>query len=521
MAASRMQRWAIILSAYDYKVEYVKTTDNSADGLSRLPARSCPVNKDCERSLPEQTFLHFAQDALLLNNIEIRKQTSKDIILGRVLSYIRDGWPDSCEVTGLQPFYNRRSELYEELGCVMWGHRVVIPGSCRDSVLWTIHEPHMGIVKSKALARSYVWWPGVDEAVEATCRACSTCAAHSDSPPHQAPRSWPWPARPWSRIHIDFLGPIFGKTYLVIVDATSKWIEIFHVPSTASRTTISKLRELWSRFGIPKQVVSDNGPPFSGQDFGLFLREGGVEHLPTAPYHPSSNGAAENAVRTLKRVIKKAVTEGKDTELALNTFLLYYRNTEHLTTGETPSMLLMGRRLRTHLDALKPDRDTKVIKSQKCQIDNAGGTDRVIRPGDEVWYRQFLKAEKWAPGVVVKANGTTDFQVIGEQGIQQHRHADQLKRRSQGSFVVPMDPKHGRQSQVNTNVSEVCIQSELAAVDSSPGHTSGVDSPARRQSRSTTPTTPTTETHPPAVPPRPEQRPIRQCRIRKIPNYKC
>lgn len=53
----------------------------------------------------------------------------------------------------------------------MWGHRVVNPESCRAQVLEIMHEPHMGIVKSKALARSYVWWPGVDEAVEAACRA--------------------------------------------------------------------------------------------------------------------------------------------------------------------------------------------------------------------------------------------------------------------------------------------------------------------------------------------------------------
>lgn len=121
----------------------------------------------------------------------------------------------------------------------------------------------------------------------------------------------------------------------------SKWIEVFHVPSTASGTTIDKLSELWARWGLPKQVVSDNGPPFTSNEFADFLKAGGIEHIFTAPYHPSSNGAAENSVRILKNVIKKAVLEKTDIKKALDTFLLYYRNTEHCSTGESPAILLL------------------------------------------------------------------------------------------------------------------------------------------------------------------------------------
>lgn len=95
---------------------------------------------------------------------------------------------------------------------------------------------------------------------------------------------------------------------------------------------------------------------FTGSEFESFIKNAGIEHIFTAPYHPASNGAAENAVRTLKRVIKKAVHEKENVSKALNTFLLYYRNIEHSTTGESPAMIMLGRRLRTRLDALKPDR---------------------------------------------------------------------------------------------------------------------------------------------------------------------
>ncbi|XP_059061613.1 uncharacterized protein LOC131854499 [Achroia grisella] len=153
MVASRMQRWAIILSAYTFDIEYVRTDENGADGLSRLPISA---SKPMTRMTPEQTYLHFVQQALLLDYNEIKNQTSRDPILSKILSYIRDGWPIDCAMTNLKPYYNRKNELYEELGCVMWGHRLVVPDSCKEKILLMIHEPHMGMVKSKSLARSCV-----------------------------------------------------------------------------------------------------------------------------------------------------------------------------------------------------------------------------------------------------------------------------------------------------------------------------------------------------------------------------
>lgn len=102
----------------------------------------------------------------------------------------------ACPVRNLKQFFNRKDELYEELGCIMWGYRLVVPESCRNKILKMIHEPHMSIVKSKALARSYVWWPGVDEAVQVMCRECVMCATQADAPPRKPPHMWPWPQKP-------------------------------------------------------------------------------------------------------------------------------------------------------------------------------------------------------------------------------------------------------------------------------------------------------------------------------------
>ncbi|XP_013174572.1 PREDICTED: uncharacterized protein K02A2.6-like [Papilio xuthus] len=292
----------------------------------------------------------------------------------------------------------------------------------------------MGIVKSKALARSYVWWAGIDEAVERACRECETCAAQADAPPRQTPRMWPWPTRPWTRLHLDFLGPIGGKIFLVVVDAMSKWIEVFHMTGVSASYLIDRLNELFSRFGIPRQIVTDNGTQFTSKEFEYFNRYYGIQHIFTPPYHPSSNGLAENAVKTLKRIIKKALQEKRDINRALWSFLLYYRNVEHCTTGESPAMLLLGRPIRTRLDTIKPDREGQVRCAQQRQQEAAGGANRTFGKSDTVWYRQYLKGEKWIPGQVVDILGSSNFRVRGSDGGVVH--IGQLRRR----------PSVGRQS---------------------------------------------------------------------------
>lgn len=95
MAASRLQHWAILLSAYEYDIEYVRSADNGTDGLSRLPVIN---NGEMEREQVEQTYLHFAEGVLLLDHVVLRKETEQDNILDRVIGYINYGWPDSIEI---------------------------------------------------------------------------------------------------------------------------------------------------------------------------------------------------------------------------------------------------------------------------------------------------------------------------------------------------------------------------------------------------------------------------------------
>ena len=112
-------------------------------------------------------------------------------------------------------------------------------------------------------------------------------------------------------MHADF-GDTGGIRYLILVDAHSRWIEALPMKSTDARTTINAFRSIFARFGLPSQLVTDNGPPFSSREFKEFCDKNCVKHITSAPYRPQANGAAENAVKTIKKAIKRVRSSNRD-----------------------------------------------------------------------------------------------------------------------------------------------------------------------------------------------------------------
>ena len=200
--------------------------------------------------------------------------------------------------------------LSKEDGCLLWGGRVVIPSSLKETVLAELHKEHMGVSRMKAFARGHVWWRGMDKDIEALGKSCRACLAVKQAPATAPLHPWVWPSRPWQRIHIDFAGPFLDKSFLIIVDAHSKWAEVVEMSQTTTPRTITALRQIFATHGIPEEMVSDNGPQFISADFAEFTRTNGIRHSRSSPYHPSSNGEAERFVRTFKEAMKTGKSDG-------------------------------------------------------------------------------------------------------------------------------------------------------------------------------------------------------------------
>lgn len=454
-AANRLQRWALLLANYNYDVEWVQSNKNSADWLSRAPLNTDP---DIEESLDPALFYVFEENENLpLQYKDILLETKKDDILKKISTYLKIGWPHTIPEE-LVPFSHRRDELHEEEGVLLWGNRVIVPTKLRSSVLHELHDTHMGIVKSKALARSYVWWPKIDADIEEMVKSCIPCNLVKDNPQKASLIPWEWPTKPWQRLHMDYLRPVAGQYYLIVVDSHSKWLEAFPTKSMSTDVTIKILRQIFARFGLPEVLVSDNYASFESEVFQLFLKRNGIEHKRGAPYYPSTNGAAENSVRTIKRLLKTELAESTSTDLnkALNSFLLQYRNIPHATTKVSPAQALLGHSLRTRLDLLRPNPSrtaTRVEERQKHQIKLQGGKalpSEKFAEAKDVWVKNFRKGEeKWVKGKIIKCIGPRRRTVyIPEIDKTWTRHTDQLRISVQGTNrpeyeidTVEKDPK--------------------------------------------------------------------------------
>ena len=363
MAAARLQRWALLLSAYNYSIEFKPMQQHAnADGLSRLPLGNRQPPSTCS------AFVVGQIQALPVSSEQLESATRQDplLSLSRVHQYIQEGWPDST-TEEFKPYRDRQLELTTQGNAVLWGSRVIIPSKLHSRILEELHRDHPGITRMKALARSYLWWPGLDRCLEKCVQECLACQAERNTPALAPLHPWLWPTKPWQRVHVDFAGPFMGEMFMVVVDAHAKWPEVIPMSSTTSSNTIDELRRLFAAYGLPRQLVSDNGPQFTLNEFATFCKLNGVKHIRCAPYYPASNGIAERFVQAFKRAMKTGAGDGQTVTQRLSNFLLTYRCTPHATTGEAPCNLFMGRRLRTRLDLLRPSCEERVQSKQAQQ----------------------------------------------------------------------------------------------------------------------------------------------------------
>ena len=168
LAAARLQRWALLLSAYSFDVVYRGTLEHAnADGLSRLPL----PGGNTKVSVDVAAMFNIVQlSSLPLTHIQMRTATRSDPVLSKVLQAIKEGWHTAGFMSGNEgewtKYWQHREELTTEAGCILRGVRAVVPPKLRQAVLHELHVGHQGVTRMKARARSCVWWPSLQHDIE-------------------------------------------------------------------------------------------------------------------------------------------------------------------------------------------------------------------------------------------------------------------------------------------------------------------------------------------------------------------
>ncbi|XP_058044030.1 uncharacterized protein K02A2.6-like [Ahaetulla prasina] len=385
----RMSRWVEFLAAYSYQLLYKPGKSiGHADALSR-----CPLPITEADPAPTSAVLLVEDWDVPVSAVDIESLSAKDPFLSKIIDWVKRGWPRESLASEFLPYSRRQHELSVLKGCLLWGNRVVVPPDLRKRILSCLHDAHPGMVRMKALGRSYVWWPGMDQEIEAWVANCPQCQASRSAPAAAPVRNWENPRNPWARIHVDFAGPFLGQTFLILVDAYSKWVDIALTPSPTAGAVVRVLETLFATHGLPDVIVTDNGAQFTSAYFQQFMARLGIRHAPTAPFHPAGNGRAERAVRAAKEALSRL------------------------------------RRLRTTLDRLHPSFTPDI---PRCTDSNY----RNFRVGDLVYAENFGADTRWLPGTIIQLTGPYSYRVQLGDGRPWRRHINQLRRRIAG----PADP---------------------------------------------------------------------------------
>ncbi|XP_054287784.1 uncharacterized protein K02A2.6-like [Macrosteles quadrilineatus] len=408
MSATRLLNYALFLAGFDYKIEYRKTSDHSnADFLSRFPVEKLEEGEDLYSKFQMNQI-----SMLPLTKETIAEHTKKDTFFSKVKTALENG--DDLETMGLN---NNEYTLHK--GCVFRGIRVVIPSTLQKEVLKELHVGHLGMTKMKAMARSYLYWKNVDRDIEELVRNCKICSQKRNEPPKDRNHPWEEPSGPWERIHLDFLGPMNGNYFLVIIDAHTKWLEILHTKSTTAEWCIKKLQHLFTTFGLPVTVVTDNGTQFTSTAFQNYLKENGICHRTCAPFHPSSNGQAERFVQTVKKGLNSMVGERGDIQTKIDALVTQLRKAPSSTTGMSAYKMMFGRDIRTKLNVMSDKTERFSVKEQRK-------IGRQFSVGQKVQARNYASKEKWRLGEIISRVGNVMYRIKMDNGLIWTRHTDQI-----------------------------------------------------------------------------------------------
>ena len=414
-ANARVQRWALLLSQYDYDLRFKSGKENVvADALSRLPV--------CDSVLDSGTPAEYVNlvEGLENQNISyenVKKVTKNDPVLCKVLQCVKFGWSSDPL---LSEYASVKSDLSIFDNILLFRNRVVIPKDLRSDVLAQLHEGHNGISAMKAEARNWIWWPKLDQDISEVTKECSLCYKNFQNP-QSVTLSWPETGKPWCRLHADYAGPIGENYFLIIVDSNTKFMDVHVTKSTSSAVTINLLRKTFSNFGLPDIIVTDNAPYFVSVEMEFFLKKNGIRHMTPAPYNPSSNGLAERGVKTFKEGLNK-FSKG-DIHTRICRFLYNYRRTIHSSTGKAPAELMFNRNFRGLVERIKPQGKKEKGLERNCSFEKAE-----YEIDDAVFVKNFGKGKSWLEGKIIDVLGVRNYKVqLKDFGnMTWKRHADQL-----------------------------------------------------------------------------------------------
>ena len=430
----RLQRLKEKTLPYTYKIVHVPGGSGAmkvADALSRHPVDT--GEPDYEYNDVEEAARAYA--VTQSDNVEsvtwkrVNETAAVDEECVALVRLIVDGFPEekgSLPQT-LQSYWGMRDELYVVENVPFKGKKMLVPSTLRPQVLEGLHAANQGVTGMLANARDRFFWPGLDAAVRNMRLQCRQCNEQAPSQSVEPQINTPPPDVPFQQVVADLFS-LEGHTFLAYADRYSGWLEVDRLSTNSYRNVRKSLLRWFSTFGVPEELATDGGPPFNSYEYESFLQNWDVQWRLSSAYYPQSNGRAEAAVKSAKRILLgniNKVTGELDTDAAARA-IMTHRNTPAQDSGISPSVMLFGRPLRDHLpsfnrklrtewDVIADSREKALAKRVTKPITDGGKELEPLNIGDAVQVQNQAgnHPNKWMrTGIIVNALPHRQYQVI-------------------------------------------------------------------------------------------------------------
>ena len=303
--------------------------------------------------------------------------------------------------------------------------------SLRRQTVKELHASHQGVDATLRRARETLYWPNIKGEIKDHISKCDVCPQFAPKQPKETLISHAIPNRPWAKEATDPF-ECKQKSYLVTVDYFSNFFEIDRLYDTTTKVVILKLKVHMARYGIPDELVFDQGPQFRSHEFHNFAENYGFRHTLTSPYHHQSNGMAESAVKRAKKVVRVAEATKRDPYL----ILLDYRNTPQESLDTSPAQRPMSRPTKTTMPTSSKLLDPEIVsgvhekvrrrQARQQKYYNRGARDlEHLKDGDPVVMQPHaLNDHVWRKAHVTRKVGIRSYEVEadGQTYIRNRRH---------------------------------------------------------------------------------------------------
>jgi len=292
-------------------------------------------------------------------------------------------------------------------------HQIVVPTQLRPKLMYIAHDipaaGHLGVAKTKARLQRHFYWPGISNNVKEFCRTCDVCQRlGKGTSPSVAPlHSLPVVSEPFCQNAIDIIGPLpqckdSGSQFLTVLDLCTHYPEALPLTRHTAQDVAKALGTVFTCFGFPQKILSDQGSDFMSELMQVFLSEFKVNQIRTSPYHPQTNGACERFNGTLKSMIKSLTEQFPDSwDEALPWVHFAYREVPVETLGCSPFKLLFGRAVQSPLSLLKSAwlHDTSLSSAKQNAVEFILNTREqfwhAVKTANEHAANQKTKAKTW------------------------------------------------------------------------------------------------------------------------------